>query len=127
MSGGGGRGPTVHVLRDAKEPHLVLIASPELNSQAPFSEVALRRLHDIEPAFASVTRESDWRPVKGNKNWKTKVQYAVLDEIDARKLAEGGTVIEAVEKEVRERLQQKALMAKVLGQVDRPGDGAVHD
>ena len=50
----------------------------------------------------------------GQKNWKTNVQYALLDEIDAHRLSEGGSVIESVEREVRERLQQIALLQQPL-------------
>ena len=86
------------------------------------TEIAFRRLHGIERAFSQVHQESDWRAPKGaGKTWKTKVQYALLDEIDIRKLDEGGTVIDSVEKEVRERLTAKALMQKALGKL---GDGA---
>jgi len=82
------------------------------------TEIAFRRLHAIERAFALVTKESDWRAPKGaGKTWKTKVQYALLDEIDIRSLDENGTVIDAVEKEVRERLQSKALLQKALGKL----------
>ena len=45
------------------------------------------------------------------------MQYALLDEIDIRVLSEGGTMIESVEKEVRERLQTKALLQKALGKL----------
>ena len=44
MLGGGSRRPTAHILRDAKEPHLVVTVPQELNSQAPLGEVALLRL-----------------------------------------------------------------------------------
>ena len=44
MLRGGSRRPTTHILRDAKEPHLVVTVPQELNSQAPLSEVALGRL-----------------------------------------------------------------------------------
>ena len=82
------------------------------------TEMAYRRLHGIERAFAQVTKESDWKAPKGaGKTWKTKVQYALLDEIDIRVLSEGGTLIESVEKEVRERLQTKALLQKALGKL----------
>ena len=44
MLGGGSRRPTAHILRDAKEPHLVVTVPQELHSQAPLGEVALVRL-----------------------------------------------------------------------------------
>ena len=44
MLGGGSRRPTAHILGDAKEPHLVVTAPQELNSQAPLGEVALVRV-----------------------------------------------------------------------------------
>ena len=44
MLGNGSRQPTAHILRRAKESHLVVTAPSELNSQAPLGEVALLRL-----------------------------------------------------------------------------------
>ena len=86
------------------------------------TEIAFRRLHGIERAFANVFKESDWRAPKGNtKGWKTKVQFRLLDEIDIRALDENGTVIDSVDKEVREQLQSKALLEKALGKL---GDAA---
>ena len=81
------------------------------------TEVAFRRLHGIERAFAQVSQQSDWKAPRGAKSWKTGVQYAVLDEIDARKLSEGGVITESLEKEVRDRLQQKALLQKSLSKL----------
>lgn len=86
------------------------------------TEIAFRRLHGMERAFANVARESDWRAPKGaGKTWRSKVEYRLLDEIDIRSLDEGGTVIEAVDKEVRDRLQTKALLQKALSEL---GDSA---
>ena len=45
MSGDGSRGRTAHILRNAKEPDLLVTVPQELNSQAPLSKVALMRLH----------------------------------------------------------------------------------
>ena len=82
------------------------------------TEIAFRRLHGIERAFSQVWKESDWKaPKGGGKQWQTRVQYALLDEIDIRSLDEGGTVIDSVEKEVRERLQSKALLQKALSKL----------
>ena len=44
MLGGGSRRPTAHILGNAEEPHLLVTALQELNSQAPLGEVALLRL-----------------------------------------------------------------------------------
>ena len=88
------------------------------------TEVVFRRLHGIERAFATVSKEADWRAPKGAKNWKTRVQYALLDEIGARKITENNTVIDSIDKEVRERLQQKALLHKSLNKVTGSGEGA---
>ena len=41
----------------------------------------------------------------------------MLDEIDARKLSEGGVITDNLEKEVRDRLQQKALLQKSLSKL----------
>ena len=95
-----------------------LVESPPEWVNYKTTEIAFRRLHAIERAFALVAKESDWRAPKGaGKTWKTKVQYALLDEIDIRSLDESGTVIDSVEKEVRERLQSKALLQKALGKL----------
>ena len=49
------------------------------------------------------------------------MQFQLLDEIDIRALDENGTVIDEVEKEVRERLQTKALLQKALGKLGDSG------
>ena len=87
------------------------------------TEVAFRRLHGIERAFAQVSQLSDWKAPRGAKAWKTRIQHAVLDEIDARKLSEGGMIIESLEREMRDRLQQKALLQKSLSKLG-PSEGA---
>ena len=82
------------------------------------TEMAMRRLYGIERALELVHAEGDWRPPKGgSKGWRSKVQYHLLDDIDVGGIDKGGLGIEAVDKEVRDRLKEKALLAKSLGQL----------
>ena len=82
------------------------------------TEMAMRRLYGIERALENVRSESDWKQPKGGfKGWKTKVQYHVLEQIDVGGLDKDGIGIEAVDKEVRARLQEKALLSKALAQL----------
>ena len=92
------------------------------------TEVLCRRIYAIEKAFEEVSRESDWKaPKQAPKNWKSKILYHLLDEIDARALMATTTVVPAVDAEVRDRLKEKALLIKAVekSQVQRPqADGA---
>ena len=51
------------------------------------------------------------------KGWKTKVQYHRLEQIDVGSLDKDGIGIEAVDREVRARLQEKALLSEALAQL----------
>ena len=82
------------------------------------TEMAMRRLYGLERAFAPVRCVADWKPTKGaGAKWRSKVMFHVMDEIDVGALDKDGIGIEAVDKEVRERLKDKALLAKSLGQL----------
>ena len=80
--------------------------------------MALHRLYGIERALEPVQVEADWKPPRsGSKGWRTKVLYHLLDEIDVGGLDKDGVGIEPVDREVRERLREKALLNKSLGQL----------
>ena len=79
------------------------------------TELALRRLHGIERAFENVKQRSDWKPPNGAKSgWKSRVNYTLLEELDSSKSDQDGLLIDGVEKELRERLAHRALLAKSL-------------
>ena len=84
------------------------------------TEIAFRRMHAIERAFELVRGAHDWRPPKQPKGWKSKVNYLVLSELDPLKSTEEDVLIEGVEKELRERLAQKALLQKTLDKLGDP-------
>ena len=79
-------------------------------------EMLCRRIYAIEKAFEAVEKESDWKaPRNAGKTWKSKVAYHMLDEIDLRSLMGGDKAsIRGVDEEVRERLRDKALLAKAV-------------
>ncbi|CAK0795742.1 unnamed protein product, partial [Prorocentrum cordatum] len=79
------------------------------------TELAMRRLHGIERAFENVKQRSDWKPPNGSKaGWKSRVKYALLEELDTSKSDQEGLLIDGVERELRERLAHRALLAKSL-------------
>ncbi|CAK0897174.1 unnamed protein product, partial [Prorocentrum cordatum] len=79
------------------------------------TELAMRRHHGIERAFENVKQRSDWKPPNGSKaGWKSRVNYALLEELDTTKSDQDGLLIDGVEKELRERLAHRALLAKSL-------------
>ena len=84
------------------------------------TEIAFRRIHAIERAFDMVRSSQDWRPPKQPKGWKSKVNYIVLSELDPMKSAQEDVLIEGVEKELRDRLAQKALLQKTLDKLGDP-------
>ena len=56
-----------------------------------------------------------WKPPNGAKaGWKSRVNYTLLEELDSSKADQDGLLIDGVEKELRERLQHRALLAKSL-------------
>ena len=67
-----------------------------------------------------VRSSQDWRPPKQPKGWKSKVNYIVLSELDPMKSAQEDVLIEGVEKELRDRLAQKALLQKTLDKLGDP-------
>ena len=86
------------------------------------TEVALRRLYALERAFEPVRGLHDWKPPKNpSKHWRSKVLLNVMDEIDVGSMDPDGHGIESVDREVRERLKDRALIAKSLAHL---GGGA---
>ena len=49
--------------------------------------------------------------------WKSKVRWDLLGEIDITSMDKDQEMIEGVEKEIKDRLYQKALVSKYLAQV----------
>ncbi len=79
------------------------------------TEVLCRQIYGIEKAFEAVMREGEWKATKQQpKSWRSKVQYHILDEIDARALMSQTAVVPAVDAEVRDRLRDKALLIKAV-------------
>ena len=60
----------------------------------------------------------DWRQPKNAKGWRTKVNYMVLNELDPVQQDSEAILIDGVERELRERLAQKALLQKSLTQLE---------
>eukprot|EP00959_Pyramimonas_sp_CCMP1952_P015064 318949-Pyramimonas_sp.AAC.1 len=59
------------------------------------TELAMRRLHGIESAFEHVKQRSDWKPPNGSKaGWKSRVNYALLEELDTSKSDQEGLLID---------------------------------
>ena len=85
------------------------------------TEIAMRRLHALERSFENVKMRSDWKPPQGAKaGWKSKINYTVLEELDPSKSDQEGLLIEGVEKELRERLHHRALLAKSMDKLNDP-------
>ena len=84
----------------------------------------LGRLHGIKRAFATVSKEADGRTAREAINWKMRVRHALEDEIDARTITENNTGSDSIDKEVRGRQQQKALLPKPLDNITGSGEGA---
>ena len=65
-------------------------------------------------AFDEVGCEADWRKVAGHQGrWESKVNWAVLKEVDMTE-TDPGLEIPRVEKELRNRFKDKALVNKNL-------------
>ncbi|CAK0805297.1 unnamed protein product, partial [Prorocentrum cordatum] len=53
----------------------------------------------------------------GIGGWQSRINYRVLEELDASKADQEGALIDGVEKELREQLAHRALLAKPLGKL----------
>ncbi|CAK0837144.1 unnamed protein product [Prorocentrum cordatum] len=84
------------------------------------TESAFRRIHAVERAFEMVRTSHNWRAPKQPKEWKSKVNYPVLSELNPMNCSDEDVLIEGVEKELRERLAQKALLQKTLDKLADP-------
>jgi len=100
---------------------LAMVIDRQLISQPEFiasegCEILCRRVLAIQRAFQECSSESDWRMPKGANaaKWKSKVRWDLASEIDWGKLSEEALSIPAVEAEIQERLQKKALFQKYL-------------
>ena len=92
------------------------------------TEIALRRLYGLERAFGPVRTVADWKPSKNSGGkWRSKVQFHLMDEIDVGAMDPDNIGIEAVDKEVRERLKDKALLAKSLGNLGSVPAGSAEE
>ena len=78
-----------------------------INTEA--GKILCRRVYGIRRAFSAVRCRGDWQTPKGQgaHKWRSKVNWALLDEIDMRALKEDFETIDSVE-----RLEKKALMNK---------------
>ena len=84
-----------------------------LNSEA--IELLSRRMWGTMRAFDAVNSVGDWRkPTGAGANWKCKVNWAVLEEMDALNADKDNIKIPELEDELRKRFKDKALMEKSL-------------
>ena len=87
----------------------------------PAVEVIARRIYGGLMAFEDVKQESDWKqPRNSQGKWKTKVKWGLLKEYDAKSLDASDWRVHDADREVSERLAQRALLAKNL---DRASEG----
>ena len=102
-----------------------LVESPAEWINYKTTEMAFRRLYGLERAFEPVKSLHDWKPPKNpSKQWRSKMLLNVMDEIDVGSMDPEGHGIEAVDKEVRERLKDRALLAKSLGHLGSASSSA---
>ena len=81
----------------------------------PAVEVVCRKIYGALRAFADVRSVDDWKMPKGApKSWKSKVKWGLLKEYDVKALESNDWRIPEADKEVTDRLQQKALFNKHL-------------
>ena len=81
----------------------------------PAVEVVCRRIYGALLAFEDVKEEADWKqPRNSNGKWKSKVKWGLLKEYDVKALESNDWRIPEADKEVTDRLQQKALFNKHL-------------
>ena len=95
-----------------------------INTEA--CEILCRRVYGLRRAFSEVKCRGDWQQPRGQgaRKWKSKVRWALLDEIDMRALRQDLETIEPVEEDLKKRLEKKALMNKWLtkGLVEPPAE-----
>ena len=74
-----------------------------------------RRIYGALCAFEDVREESDWKQPRGSGGkWKSKVKWGLLKEYDVKALEGSDWRIPEADKEVSDRLQQRALFDKHL-------------
>ena len=85
------------------------------------TELALRRMRAIERAFENVKQRGDWKPPKGAKQgWTSRVNYAMLEELDSPESDQDGLPTEGVEKELRGEARSPRAAGQVPRQAERP-------
>ena len=78
-------------------------------------EMLCRRIYAIRRAFREVHCLSDWKPPKGaGAKWKSKVRWDLANEIDWQGIVRDKDDLPELEKEVTDRLKEKALITKTL-------------
>ena len=69
----------------------------------------------MERAVGPVRCVTDWKPGKNSGGkWRSKVLFHLMDEIDVGNRDPDNVGIESMDREVRERLKDKALLAKAV-------------
>ena len=86
-----------------------------------------RRLYGIKKAFRHVHKPEDWiQPVddeekkkkkkKKKKNWKSRVEWHWVEELDIRAIREREEGIEEVDKEVGDRMRKRSQSARGISE-----------
>jgi|OM-RGC.v1.027308199 hypothetical protein len=92
---------------------MILSNSHFINTEA--CEMVCRRIYGLIRAFSEVHQESDWKaPKNPGSKWKTKVRWDLQRAIDIYSLEQDGLLIQNVEKELAERLKNKATIARAF-------------
>ena len=111
---------------------LSIILDKSLLEDASFAssescEIVCRRIYALKKAFESVKCQSDWKQPKGAsaQKWKSKVRWDLANEIDIRALIGDTEALPTVDKELQNRLKEKALMNRYIENV--AGAGAVEE
>ena len=90
-------------------------------------EVMCRRVYAFWKAFEDVQQIGDWKQPRGSSGkWKSKVKWGFLKEYDVKALEGSDWRIPEADKEVSERLQQRALFNLRLdqsGALEAPAGG----
>ena len=100
----------------------MLEASPDFITTAG-CEILCARVYALKRAFKDVNAMSDWKQPRGasaNK-WKSKVRWDLANELDWRSVMDGEESLPSVEKDLTQRLQQKALFQKYLSKAGTEG------
>ena len=93
----------------------MLETSPEFITTAG-CEILCSRVYALKRAFKDVNSMADWKQPRGSSanKWKSKVRWDLANELDWRSVMDGEESLPNVEKDLTQRLQQKALFQKYL-------------